>query len=417
MLLVCSIGSMQATATRDGALNTDQDNYDVQFYFLNLNVSDSSTYLSGSTLIRIKSLVSQLQNIVFDFSVKLVTDSVTVNNHKVQFSHALDELTVTLANPADSGTTMNVEVYYHGLGKNSRVTEGIYNKYNVTWDKHITWTLSEPFSALNWFPCKQSLTDKADSVYMFLSTDKALKAGSNGLLTASVPLPGDRIRYEWKCRYPIDFYLISFTVSNYMDYSFYAHMKNYNDSILVQNYIYNDSTFFAQNKMNIDRTAEMISLFSDLFGPYPFRDEKYGHCVAPFGGGMEHQTMTTLVNFSFLLVSHELAHQWFGDAVTCSTWQDIWVNEGFASYAEYIASQYLNSQNDADVWMNSCTSIVKSMAGGSVYVPDNSVNDENRIFDYRLTYKKGASIIHMIRHEIGNDSIFFDALKGYISTL
>ncbi len=105
--------------------------------------------------------------------------------------------------------------------------------------------------------------------------------------------------------------------------------------------------YFKQNKAAIDKTGDLILLYSDLFGDYPFANEKYGHCVAPFGGGMEHQTMTTLVNFSFLLVAHELAHQWFGDFVTCSTWQDIWINEGFASYAEYLANQYLKSQEDS----------------------------------------------------------------------
>ncbi len=94
--------------------------------------------------------------------------------------------------------------------------------------------------------------------------------------------------------------------------------------------------------------------------------------MAPSGGGMEHQTMTTLANFSFLLVAHELAHQWFGDYVTCKTWQDIWINEGFASYSEYLANQYLVSQTEADNWMVRTQNFVKSLPGGSVYVPDES---------------------------------------------
>jgi aminopeptidase N len=221
------------------------------------------------------------------------------------------------------------------------------------------------------------------------------------------------VRYEWKSRYPIDYYLISFAVGDYMDYSFYAPV-NETDSVLVQNYIYNDEGYFTQNKKLIDETSDMIQLFSGLFGDYPFKNEKYGHCTAPSGGGMEHQTMTTIANFSFTLVSHELAHQWFGDYVTCETWQDIWINEGFASYAEYLAHQYLNSQTEADNWIIRTQEYVKSLPGGSVYVPEELAVNENRIFDYRLTYAKGAAIIHMIRQEIGNDELFFSILKEFL---
>ena len=109
--------------------------------------------------------------------------------------------------------------------------------------------------------------------------------------------------------------------------------------------------FLDKTRPVLIRPRNLILLYADLFGPYPFLKEKYGHCIAPCGGGMEHQTMTTLSSFSFLLVAHELAHQWFGDYVTCKTWQDIWINEGFASYAEYLANQYLKSQSTADSWM------------------------------------------------------------------
>jgi aminopeptidase N len=389
------------------------ENYDVGFYFLNLNISDSSNYIRGCASVYLNLLDPSSRQVILDFANLLVSDSVRVNDWPANFGHSNNRLTVDL--PQDlSGSRLKVDVFYHGLGKIAGNVSGIYNKYSSLWDKRITWTLSESFSAMNWFPCKQSLIDKADSAYIFLSTDKKLKAGSNGILTASVALPDNRIRYEWKCRYPIDYYLISFAVSDYRDYSFYARRENGSDSILVQNYIYNNDTFFEQNKGSIDKTSELINLYSDLFGVYPFHSEKYGHCVAPSGGGMEHQTMTTLVNFSYLLVAHELSHQWFGDYVTCKTWQDIWINEGFASYAEYLANQYLVSQSDADSWMARTQEYVKSLPGGSVYLPEASSQDEERIFDYRLTYGKGAAIIHMIRQEVGNDELFFSILREFL---
>jgi len=390
------------------------ENFDVVYYGLDLNISDSSTYLQGSVSIHIFLLDQSSTRVAFDMSDSLSADSVRINNDPAGFSHTGNRISIDLPVLAMPGALLEVDIFYHGLGNNTGPVTGIYNKNNTAWDKRITWTLSEPFAAMNWFPCKQSLTDKADSVYVFLSTDKRLKAGSNGKLTASVSLPGDRVRYEWKCRYPIDYYLISFAVGDYMDYSFYARLDGGNDSVLIQNYIYNDSSYLEQNKSNIDKTGDMINLFASLFGEYPYASEKYGHCVAPLGGGMEHQTMTTLANFSFSLVAHELAHQWFGDLVTCKTWQDIWINEGFASYADYLATRYLVSQSAADNWIIRAQEVTKALSTGSTYVPDAFVNDVDRIFDSRLSYSKGAAIIHMIRQEVGNDELFFTILREFL---
>jgi len=393
---------------------TEIGGYDVTFYFLDLNVSDSSTFIQGSVSITLKVKDESLSEVDFNMSDLLQSDSVSVNGSPATYSHIHNKLTVHLDPSYNAGMTMIVQIYYHGLGKNAGVISGIYNKYNSTWDQRVTWTLSEPFSAFMWFPCKQSLTDKADSVYINLSTDRTRKAGSNGLLTASVELPGNRVRYEWRSRHPIDYYLISFAVSNYRDYSFYAKNEVSGDSILIQNYIYQDDDYLNQNKDNIDKTTKLINLYAGLFGNYPFSDEKYGHCIAPSGGGMEHQTMTTLINFSYLLVAHELSHQWFGDFVTCIDWRDIWINEGFASYSEYLAYQFLNSQTDADSWMKRTHELIKSDPGGSVYIPLSEVNNEDRIFDYRLTYAKGAAIIHMLRQEIADDDLFFAILREFL---
>ena len=418
-LLVVFLSSIkvqaQETATKPFQSKVETGrNYNIRFYFLDLNISDSSTYIVGHVAIHLTVNDKTGSLIMLDMLHLLQADSVKVNQAKAVFNHTEDMLNVTLPILPAGDSLVVIDVFYHGLGKNAGEVQGVYNKSNASVNKQITWTLSESFHALSWFPCKQSLTDKADSVYVFLSTDRDLKAGSNGLLTATRDLPDNRVRYEWKCRHPIDYYLISFAIGDYMEYSFYAPVND-TDSVLVQNYIYNNADYFNQNKSLIDKTSDLIKLYSGLYGDYPFKNEKYGHCVAPMGGGMEHQTMTTLVNFSFLLVAHELFHQWFGDYVTCKTWQDIWINEGFASYAEYLANQYLVSQSEADSWIVRTQDYVKSLPGGSVYVPLEFANNEDRIFDYRLTYAKGAAIIHMIRQEVGNDELFFTIMREFLN--
>jgi len=226
-------------------------------------------------------------------------------------------------------------------------------------------------------------------------------------------MPDNKLRYEWKSRSPIDYYLISLSVAKYVDYTIYAHPVGTADSVMIQNYVYDNPNTLPYFKNFIDSTAQMIELYSSLFGMYPYINEKYGHCMAPLSGGMEHQTMTTLGFFTFDLVCHELAHQWFGDHVTCKSWSDIWINEGFASYSEYLAHQYLRSWANAQSAMEDVHNNVLSSTGGSVYVPFSETNNENRIFDGRLSYDKGSAIIHNIRFELQDDSVFFKTLKDF----
>ncbi len=392
------------------------DDYDIKFYKLDLEVSDSSTYISGSVTILIEVIEEPFNVIIFELSDSMSIDSVVVNDNRTDFTHQNDEIIISSDEDYEINSLISIEIFYCGFGKKLERYSGIYNRESILINKNITWTLSEPFNSKDWFPCKQVLTDKADSVYVFITTDSLLKAGSNGILTSVVSLPGKKVRYEWKSYYPIAYYLISIAVGDYYDYSFYIQTEGSEDSLLIQNYIYNSPEYINQNKDDIDKTGDLINLFSKIFGPYPFAKEKYGHAIVPTGGGMEHQTMTTLGNFSFILVAHELAHQWFGDNVTCASWQDIWINEGFASYSEYLANQYLVSQEIADLWMSDAYNIVFSEPGGSIYVPKDDIEDPKRIFDRRLSYKKGAAIIHMIRHEIENDSLFFNILKEFQNT-
>jgi aminopeptidase N len=240
-----------------------------------------------------------------------------------------------------------------------------------------------------------------------------LLAGSNGLLVHTEDA-GDAHILTWKTHYPMAYYLIAFAVADYMDYSFYATLAEANDSVLVQNYLYNADEVLNDWKYQLDETGDMISLFSELLADYPFAEEKYGHMMAPMGGGMEHQTMSTMHNFNFGLVAHELAHQWFGDYITCGNWQDIWINEGFASYMEYVAAQYLRDQGAADTWMERAMSIALQEQTGSVYVPEEEVEDVYRLFSFTLSYKKGAILLHMIRFILDDDELFFEVLRSYL---
>jgi len=388
--------------------------YDVKFYYLDLEVDNNSIYITGEVTIMAEVIASELDTFAVEFLSVMTIDEVIYDGNTLTANHINDEAFIILPETLTQGELFSVNIKYHGTPPTGGFFAGVSN--GSAQGKNVTWTLSEPFAARSWFPVKQVLEDKADSAWIFLTTSEDNMAGSNGMLTNVTSMPNNKLRYEWKTNYPIDFYLISFAVSEYQEYNIYSHPEELNgDSILIQNFIYDSPGYLNQWQEDIDLTANFIELFSELYSVYPFHEEKYGHCTAPMqGGAMEHQTMTTITNFNFELVSHELGHMWFGDNITCATWSDIWINEGFATYTPYLAYEYL-SPGGAASYMSGLHSYVLSQSGGSTYIPPEEIYYENvwRIFDYVLTYAKGAAILHMIRFELQNDEIFFQVLHEY----
>lgn len=405
-------GTVSALFAQGNRTNWLSD-YDVIHYLIDVKATDTSKYISGHTTITSKITATALDSFYCELINELTVDSAFVGNTKTQFARNKGIVKVKMDRAYSLGEKISVTIYYKGLAPSNNFLSSFSQRKDEIWNIPVTWTLSEPFGASQWFPCKQYLPDKADSAQINITVPSNRMAGSNGLLIRKVPVGANQVRYEWKTNYPTAYYLLSFTVSDYQEYNFYARV-NAQDSVLVQNYIYNRPGYLENNKEDIDRTADFIHFFSRIFGDYPFKKEKYGHCVGPIGGGMEHQTMTTLQNFGYNLVSHELAHQWFGDYVTCENWQDIWINEGFASYAEYLALDSLESHNAAIAWMNESHSYA-FMSNGSVYVPLSDAGNESRIFSYYTTYKKGAAIIHALRYELNDDPLFFSILRTYLS--
>ena len=390
------------------------ERYDVSYYKLDLNMTNTTTTLSGYAEMKATALVP-MDTILYELFSTLSISSVSLNGVNVPFARTNSAVKIGVNYPA--GTVFTVRTNYSGTPPTAQTNplggSGMSNATSPSWGNEVVWSLSEPFCAYEWWPCKQSLTDKADSCDVNITVPNACKAGSNGKLMNVVDLGNGTSRYEWKHRYSIDYYLISVAVAEYVEYNLYANPVGAPAPILIQNYIYNNPQTLPNFQADIDETADFIELFYELYGPYPFENEKYGHCMAPFSGGMEHQTMTTQGFFNPALTAHELGHQWWGDYVTCASWCDIWVNEGFASYSEQLMLENLypgqEVQNMADVHTN-----VMSQAGGSVWVLD-SLN-EARIFSGRLTYDKGAAIVHSMRYIMNNDSLFFETLQNFLTS-
>lgn len=394
----------------------ESDKYDLHYHKLNLNMSNSSTYISGSVVFKAKVIAAQMDKFEFDLHSSLDIDSIRFNGILVNATDNGGLRSVNLPMSLQQQDEFEAIIHYKGLPTSvpgAAIGSGITNDVSPSWGARVTWTLSQPYSAYEWWPCKQSLRDKIDSIDVWITVDDSLKAGSNGVLSQITPLPANKARYEWKHRHPVDYYLISAAVGNYVDYSFYAYPTGAANPVLIQNYLYNKPNFINYVTPRIDLTADYLEHFSDLFGLYPFADEKYGHSAAPLSGGMEHQTMTTQGVFTSEIIAHELAHQWFGDYVTCGSWQDIALNEGWASYLEFLMLQEFEP-NNANAHMNNVHDNVMSQPGGSAYCTD-TINI-NRLFSGRLTYDKGSAIFHTLRYIFQNDSLYFASLRKYLAT-
>lgn len=379
--------------------------YDLVYQRLKLTVDPAVNRIAGSVFSTVKFLKDNISKIKFDLTDSLTVDSVNCNGEITTFQHSGNRITITLLMPMLKTSFSSVEIFYHGVPPQTG-----FGSFTIT--KHantpILWTLSEPYGSRDWWPCKESLADKIDSLDVYITCFSQYKAASNGKLISDV-VSGEKRTAHWKHRFPIATYLVGIAVTNYETYSDFLDLPD-GKKIEVLNYIYPEYLSIAKTKST--EILEILQFYNSKFITYPFSSEKYGHAQFGWGGGMEHQTMSFMTTLDFDLVAHEMAHQWFGDYITLASWHDIWLNEGFATYLTGLTYENLLNGKFWPVWKDILTRQITSLPGGSVYVADTT--DVTRMFNGRLTYSKGAYLLHMLRWEMG-DEIFFQGMKNYLN--
>ena len=379
------------------------DNYDIVYHRVSVKVDPAVRYIEGSVTSYFKPVTS-LTQMAFDLTDSLSVDSIYYGGSRIQvFTHSANALTISF--PVTITSLDSVVVYYSGVPPTTGF--GSFNTGVHDTIVPVLWTLSEPYGARDWLPCKMTLTDKVDSLDFYINVPAGNRAASNGLMTDSTII-GHTVTYHWRHRYPIATYLMAIGVTNYSAHSFVVPTQ-YGD-VTVLDYAYPEHE--VEWESSDSNVAKSIQLYSNLFGAYPFIKEKYGHAQFGWGGGMEHQTMSFVYNTSFELVNHEMAHQWFGDKLTCGSWTDIWLNEGFAVFLsglcyERIATEWWY------IWRRNNVGKIVSRAGNGTVNCDDTAS-VGRIFNGNLTYAKGGYLLHMLRWQLG-DSIFFGAIKSYVN--
>jgi len=386
----------QANAMADSNIN-------VSYYKLDLTITNSPNYLRGTVTVKALSKSTGLSTIVLDFTNTMTVDSVKIGGARVQFVQYPTTVSINLDRSYGYGEMVVLDVHYRGAPASTGFGSFEFGSHAGTpW----MWTLSEPYGARDWWPCKDQPQDKADSVDIWVTCNGSFKVGSNGKLIAVVDNGNGTKTHKWAERYPISTYLVSIALTNFAEFSNWFRYSP-TDSMQVLNYVLPEHLATAMD--SLPRTVEVLGIFSNLFGLYPFIQEKYGHSEFGRGGAMEHQTMTSTTAFTEYLIVHELGHQWFGDMITCARWSDLWLNEGFAKYSEALYTE-VKYGSDAYRTFIAVQADGAKTAAGSVSAKDTS--NVGVLFNFERTYQKGAMVLHMLRHVLG-DSVFFLTMRSY----
>jgi aminopeptidase N len=383
--------------------NYDYENVNVHYSRCYWKVDPGVNFISGHVTSYF--LTNEfIDSITFDCSQYLIIDSVIYNSSQINFSHDSDLVKIAFPQTIAISSFDSLTIFYHG----SPVSTGNGSFEQSTHSgSPVLWTLSEPYGAKDWWPCRQNNADKIDSIDIFCEIPAGNKCASNGKLI-SVDTAGINSVYHWKSIYPIAPYLVAIAVTNYSEFSDSVLLSN-SDTLPILNYIYPEQISTAQPALSV--TASLVKFYDSLLVTYPFSKEKYGHAQFGWGGGMEHQTMSFIGSFGYELIAHELVHQWFGDKITCSSWSDIWLHEGFATFFAGMAIERFKP-TEYYAWKYSALQSIISKPDGSVICTDTT--DRSRIFDGRLSYRKGSYVLNMLRWKFGEEK-FILAIRDYLN--
>jgi hypothetical protein len=376
--------------------------YHTADYYVSLVLDPGGSPLitDAGTDLQIVSDTDGLTEVVLDL-VDLTVDEVYDDYSPCSYTHEGGLLTVTLNTPLDTGEGTSIYVSYHG-----DPTDGMWYS---TANGGIVYTCGCPDVTRNWFPCRDWNFEKAPSITV-VTIDSTYDVTSNGHQVSDVPVGGGRHRVTFETRDAIAPYLVMLSATNY---SYYRDWFYGDADVPIDYYVYPGMEDDAH--ADFDYTVPTcMGVYEGLFGSYPF--ERAGYCVSPLPyGGMEHQTcislLASLVNGSgsnYAIFVHEMAHQWFGDAVTAHTWKECWLNEGFATYCEVVYDE----DQDGDEGRRYRLQIHRNRYD----IGDNNrqpIYDPDPIFGY-LPYYKGSWVLNMLRHLMG-DADFYPCLADYLA--
>ncbi len=385
---------------------------DVKHYRLQIRLEFNPAMIRGAVTINL-STVAPANTININAQSNLTIDAVRFDQSQKEFQRTSSQITLNFAEPLAPESDHSITIDYHGPPTSSNLLGG--GMLNTTHNGiPVMASLSEPYAAPSWWPCIDDPTDKA-TAETEITVPAGMSAASNGVLQKTETNSDSTETFFWREDYPLSTYLISVAATNYVRFTDSYTSMDGSTTLPLVFMVYPEHEQLARQKFAVTRLA--IQTLAPLFGEYPFINEKYGMAEFPWGGGMEHQTMTSLgsniigsaTNSGRGVIVHELGHQWWGDLVTMAEWHDIWLNEGFATFSEVLFYERALGLAPGEVMSQSYDDGQSAGAlGGTVHAE----NLNNPFDDRGAIYTKGAWVLHMLRHVLGDDK-FFPALQEY----
>jgi len=400
--------SYRSISSEAGANLSNDTTIDINFYHIDIEIALDSAYVYGSVEVGFVSLVNELTHIRLDLDNAYDIDSISWPANTYNFTNNI--ITINLEGSYGFGEQINLKIYYKGAPVLAGGYKGLRYEFHDD-NELIIASLSTPYLAHTWWPCKDGTQDKSDSTFIDITIKDTMigtipvTALSNGMLE-DIEVSNGMKKFKWKHRYPIVPYYVMVAISNYD--SFQQEFVGDNYSFPIDYYVF--ESHWDEAQLGVELIPDAIGFFTDIFGAYPFKDEKYGMTQLGYYGAIENQTNTITNNMSqgwFFVSVHELAHMWFADMITCDTWHHGWLNEGFASYAEALYSEY-KYDNYHDYMSN-----FLYYGNGTVYMED--VSNPFDVFK-PIIYNKGAYVLHMLRGVVG-DEVFFDIIYQYANNV
>jgi aminopeptidase N len=400
------------------ASSVESQSIDVKHYRLRVQLTPNEFSTAG-VVTGIVTIMGETTGTVSAINVdaqpNLNIDSVTLDGSQNNFHRNNRRIVISFPAPAAAGKPFAIVIQYHGASTGSGSIGG-----GLMFTRHgpgllpVIATFSEPFGAPLWWPCIDNPADKA-TAEIEVTVPEGNQAASNGVLDKVQTNADHTVTFFWREDSPLATYLVSVTASNFERFEdSYTALDGVTKMPLVY-YVYPEHLELARAKFAVVRSA--LEIYAGLFGEYPFLGEKYGMAEWPFGGAMEHQTITSIssslvgsvTSNQQATIVHELSHHWWGDLVTMRTWDDIWLNEGFATYSEVLFFERFAGLAPGDLLSKSYDDgVVDGALGGTV----TAENLDAPFDDNGAIYRKGGWVLHMLRHVLG-DQKFFDALKQY----
>ena len=375
--------------------------YAAQHYTLDLRVDPDTDVLSGTVTMQAQTLQG-LGAFDLDFQ-GLTIDDITVDGARAVYFRDGAELVIQFPQPVPPGTRFTSAVTYHGRPQPAPAKAV---PITIGWQRgtHGTFVADEPEGAETWYPVSDHPCDKA-TYTLRITVPQPYVVAANGLLR-SADDHGTSTTYLWETRDPLASYLVTVDIGD-----FALRTDQGTGGLPIRNYFPRDLA--DQAAQIFAPTKDMIAFYSSRFGPYPF--DVYGVVVvdADLNFSLETQTLSLFGRGvvgdpagASLVVAHELSHQWFGDSVSLKSWQDIWLNEGFATYAQYLWYEHTHDRAALDTVMQT---LRDTLVGQRLPPPGRPPLDD--LFNASV-YNRGALTLHALRRTVGDDT-FFRILQTY----